>query len=114
MIDFWVAFSDVIIVRRLVREAWDTTAGRADLLVDRVLSVEALSNAHYAKNRIETRHDILMPYVLNRCPTAVPKDRDRRPLTMAQKIDIWKRAGRQGEWTEDGQRCMAIFANLRY
>jgi hypothetical protein len=35
-----------------------------------------------------TRHDILMPYVLNRCPTAVPKDRDRRPLTMAQKIAI--------------------------
>jgi hypothetical protein len=73
VIDFWLAFFDVIIiVRRLAREAWATTAGRADLLVDRDLSVEALSNADHAKNRIETRHDIKMSDVLNRCPTAVP------------------------------------------
>jgi len=55
--------------------------------------------------KTESRHDILMPYVLNRCPTAVSKGRDRRPLTMAQKIAIWKGAARQGEWAEDGQRC---------
>ena len=115
MIDFWVASSDVIIiVRRLVREAWATTAGRADVLVDRYLLVEALSNAGYAKNRIEPRHDILMSDVLNRYPSAVPKDRDRRPLTIVQKIAIWERAGRQCEWAEDGQRCTATFPNPRY
>jgi hypothetical protein len=53
VIYFWVPLSDgIIIVRRLVREACATTSGRADLLVERDLSVEALSNADYAKNRI--------------------------------------------------------------
>ena len=73
VIDFWVAFSDVIIiVRRLVRESGTTSAGRVDLLVDRDSLVEALFNAGFAKNRIETRHDILIPYVLNWYPSAVP------------------------------------------
>ena len=44
VIDFWVAFSDVIIiVRRLIREAWGcATAGRSDLLADHDLLAEAL------------------------------------------------------------------------
>jgi hypothetical protein len=73
----------------------------------------ALSNAGYAKNRIETRHDILMAYLLSRYPPAVPKDRDRRTFTMSQKLAIWERAGRQCEWIEDNRRCTETFPNPR-
>jgi transposase len=46
VIDFWVAFSEVvIIVRRLIREGWSfATAGRAVLAVDPSLLAEALNN----------------------------------------------------------------------
>ncbi len=46
VIDFWVAFSDVvIIVRRLIRKAWtNSTAGRADPHVGHDLLAEALSH----------------------------------------------------------------------
>jgi hypothetical protein len=30
-----------------------------------------------------------------------------------EKLAIWERAGRQCEWTEDGQRCTATFPNPR-
>jgi hypothetical protein len=79
--------------------AWRVTLGTQ--------TIGFLKLAIFALSAIE-----YLPYMLNRCPTAVPKDRDRRPLTMAQKIAIWERAGRQGEWAEDGQRCMATFPNL--
>jgi hypothetical protein len=72
--------------------AWRVTLGTQ--------TIGFLKLAIFALSAIE-----YLPYMLNRCPTAVPKDRDRRPLTMAQKIAIWERAGRQGEWAEDGQRC---------
>jgi hypothetical protein len=80
--------------------AWRVTLGTQ--------TIGFLKLAIFALSAIE-----YLPYMLNRCPTAVPKDRDRRPLTMAQKIAIWERAGRQGEWAEDGQRCTATFPNLR-
>ncbi len=44
VIDFWVAFSDVIIiVRRLIRKPGPATAGEPDLPADRNLLAEALS-----------------------------------------------------------------------
>lgn len=50
VIDFWVAFSEVvIIVRRLTREGWTRyLVGKADLLADHDLLAEALSHgAHF-------------------------------------------------------------------
>lgn len=74
----------------------------------------ALSNAGYAQNRINVRHDILMSYILRKFPNLIPKDRTRRNFTEAQKIAIWDRAERQCEWLEeDGQRCQERFANFR-
>lgn len=72
----------------------------------------ALSNAGYAQHRIRTRHEILMPYIMNKYPTITPKDRTRG-FTEQQKIAIWDRADRQCEWIEDGQRCQERFPDFR-
>jgi len=88
--------------------AWRVTLGTQTVGFLKLAIFVAIS-AHSAIESIE-----YLPSMLNRCQTAVPKDRDRRPLTMAQKIAIWERPGRQGEWAEDGQRCIATFPNLRY
>lgn len=74
----------------------------------------ALSNAGYAQNRIQTRHDILMSFILRKYPGLTPKDVNRRIFTEEQKIAIWDRADRQCEWVEeDGRRCSERFANFR-
>lgn len=73
----------------------------------------ALSNAGYSKNRIITRHDILMAKLLNNCPSATTKQRDIRTFTIAQKIAIWEKADRQCEWLEDNERCSETFPNPR-
>lgn len=53
----------------------------------------ALSNAGYAFNRIQERHDILMSFILQKYPTAKPKIKSRKRLfTIEQKIAIWERA----------------------
>jgi hypothetical protein len=47
-VDFWVALSEVIIiVRRLVREGWNASAGKDDPPDDHRLSAEALSRTPY-------------------------------------------------------------------
>jgi hypothetical protein len=43
IIDFWIAFEKaIIIVGRLIREAWKTTVGRADLITDHDLLAQSL------------------------------------------------------------------------
>ena len=58
VIDFWVAFSDVvIIVRRLVRKAGSATAGKPDLPVGHDLLTEALStvrNVDTLRRRVQS------------------------------------------------------------
>jgi len=76
----------------------------------------ALSNAGYAQNRIQERHDILMSFLLRRCPDAKLKSRDqRRIFTMEQKIAIWERAGHRCEWKDvrGGVRCPKTFEHPR-
>lgn len=72
----------------------------------------ALSNAGYAQNRIETRHRILINYILRQYPELIPRD-ERRLFTEAQKIVIWDRANGQCEWEENGRRCQERFPNFR-
>lgn len=70
----------------------------------------ALSNAGYAQNRIQERHDILMSFVLRKYPSARPKNRDsKRVFTIEQKIAIWERANRKCEWVG----CNKEFPNPR-
>jgi len=73
----------------------------------------ALSNAGYAKNRIITRHEILMTFLLNKFPDLEPKSRDaKRLFSLDQKIAIWERANHQCEWVnDDGNRCKEVFSN---
>ena len=73
----------------------------------------ALSNAGYAKNRIQARHEILMTFLLQQMPELEPKDRDgKRLFTFDQKLAIWERANHQCEWEdENGLRCSAKFSN---
>ncbi|RYG39306.1 MAG: DUF262 domain-containing protein [Burkholderiales bacterium] len=74
----------------------------------------SLSNAGYAKNRINTRHEILLAWLINHIEDLEPKDRDgRRGFTEAQKLAIWERACHQCEWVEDGSRCAEEFNDYR-
>jgi hypothetical protein len=46
VVDFWVAFSDVVIlVRRLIREGWIRYRWEGDLTADHDLSAQALSDS---------------------------------------------------------------------
>lgn len=74
----------------------------------------ALSNAGYAKNRIVTRHEILMRFLLGEIPGLEPKVRDgQRLFSLDQKIAIWERAQHQCEWGEGESRCPATFSDPR-
>lgn len=76
----------------------------------------ALSNAGYAKNRISSRHDILMTFILQNIKSIEPKSRDsKRLFTTEQKIAIWENANHQCEWvdTKTGDRCTEIFPNFK-
>lgn len=73
----------------------------------------ALSNAGYAQNRIQQRHEILASFILRLFPSLTPKD-SRRNFTEQQKIAIWDRARGRCEWTDDnGTRCEETFSNFR-
>jgi hypothetical protein len=73
----------------------------------------ALSNAGYAKNRSDERHEILMSFLLRRHPTMKRRD-TRRVFTEAQKIAIWDRADGRCEWKDrGGQRCEELFPDFR-
>jgi hypothetical protein len=70
----------------------------------------ALSNAGYAFNRIQERHDILMSFILQKYKTAKPKaKRGKRLFTIEQKIAIWEIA--KGKCQADG--CDKEFENPR-
>ena len=76
----------------------------------------ALSNAGYAQNRIQERHDILVSFILGESPGAKVKARDnQRVFSMEQKIAIWERAKRQCEWRDPktGKRCGKKFDHPR-
>ena len=75
----------------------------------------ALSNAGYAQNRIDERHDILMSYLLQKNPAATLKARDAvRTFSLAQKIAIWERAKHRCEWIDERKsRCKEVFENPR-
>jgi len=72
----------------------------------------ALSNAGYARNRIDTRHEILMSYLMQQNPGLVAKD-GTRLFTTDQKIAIWTRANGRCQWVENGMRCQEAFLNWR-
>ena len=72
----------------------------------------ALSNAGYAKNRINSRHQILMSFIFRKYPSISLKDR-KRSFTEEQKIAIWDRAEMQCEWIENNERCKERFDNFR-
>jgi hypothetical protein len=72
----------------------------------------ALSNAGYAKNRLDTRHEILLYWTLQRHPRLALKDK-RRSFSLEQKIAIWYRAAGQCEAEKNGVRCLESFANPR-
>ena len=73
----------------------------------------ALSNAGYAKNRISTRHEILMDFLLTELVDIEPKERDsQRLFTNDQKIVIWERANHQCEWENNGKRCKEKFTHF--
>ena len=74
----------------------------------------ALSNAGYAQNRINIRHDILMSFIIRKYPGIIPKDKTRN-FTESQKIAIWDRANKQCEWISKNnkQRCRERFINFR-
>jgi hypothetical protein len=66
----------------------------------------ALSNAGYAQNRIQVRHDIFVSFVLNKYQTLVLKKRDKKRLfSIEQKIAIWERANHQCEYKDGNRRC---------
>jgi hypothetical protein len=62
-----------------------------------VVFTAALSNAGYAANRIQQRHDIFMSYILKKFPRQNRKDR-QRTFNEDQKIAIWERASGRCEW----------------
>jgi len=72
----------------------------------------ALSNAGYAQNRCAQRHRILMNFMLDRLPTAEPRD-PRRGFTDDQKVAIWNRADGRCEWEEGESRCEREFPEFR-
>lgn len=72
----------------------------------------ALSNAGYAKNRIEERHQLLMQFILRKFPDMNSKD-SRRAFTEEQRIAIWERAQHQCQWEEGGIRCSEAFSDFR-
>jgi hypothetical protein len=72
-----------------------------------------LSNAGYAKNRMDSRFGILMTFMLQFLDGATPKQRDRRNFTDAQKLAIWERADHQCEWERNGERCTEEFVDFR-
>jgi hypothetical protein len=78
-----------------------------------IIYTNELSNAGYAKNRIDSRHRMLMTYLLQRFDGAIPRERDRRTFTEAQKIAIWERANHECEWTDSAGRCSESFAEFR-
>jgi hypothetical protein len=76
----------------------------------------ALSNAGYAQNRIQERHDILMSYILAKHPSAKFKARDaKRTFSIEQKIAIWERAEHNCEFKDENtnERCKAKFEHPR-
>lgn len=72
----------------------------------------ALSNAGYAQNRANERHDILMTFIMHKYPDLKPKD-TARAFGEAQKIAIWERADHRCEHKESGSRCEALFPDFR-
>jgi len=79
-----------------------------------IVYTNELSNAGYAKHRLDSRNRILMTFLLQRFDQAAPKQRARRAFSVAQKIAIWERAEHRCEWVEEsGQRCRESFADFR-
>lgn len=77
-----------------------------------IVYTNELSNAGYAKNRLDSRHAIMMSFLLQRFDAATPRRRDRRSFTTAQKLAIWERAGHRCEWQDAGRRCRERFADF--
>lgn len=77
-----------------------------------VIFTSALSNAGYAKNRLDTRHHILMNFILIKFPELVLKDQQRL-FSTSQKLAIWERANHQCEWIDNGIRCQETFSNFQ-
>ena len=74
----------------------------------------ALSNAGYAEERINKRHDILLQYILTNNPDICAKSRDsQRLFTIQQKIAIWELANHQCEYENNGKRCNKLFDDPR-
>jgi len=73
---------------------------------------QALSNAGYAKNRTDERHDILMAWLLKTYPELKPKDRSRS-FDREQKLAIWWRSDKRCEWKDSPGRCSATFEDFK-
>lgn len=72
----------------------------------------ALSNAGYAINRSDARHEILMAYLLQSAPEATRLDA-QRSFSTEQRHAIFYRADGQCEWKDDdGVRCHERFAQV--
>ncbi|MEK7466204.1 MAG: DUF262 domain-containing protein [Planctomycetota bacterium] len=71
-----------------------------------------LSNAGYSKNRIDSRHAILMSFLLRKCEGATLRD-TKRTFSEEQKLAIWDRAGHQCEWLDGAKRCKKVLENFR-
>lgn len=70
----------------------------------------ALSNAGYALNRIQERHDIIMAHIFQKYPGIKSKRiRGKRLFTMEQKIAIWERAKHKCEFSG----CKETFVHPR-
>ncbi|MFM1830809.1 MAG: hypothetical protein RLZZ558_1149, partial [Planctomycetota bacterium] len=69
-----------------------------------------LSNAGYAQNRIDSRHQILCAWLFERNKDWRRKDRDVRTFTAEQKLAIWNHAQGQCEHRDEkGKRCPEKF-----
>jgi hypothetical protein len=72
----------------------------------------ALSNAAYAKNRSDERHEIFMSWLLKRHSSVALKD-PNRAFSREQKLAIFLRADRQCEWKDEDERCEIKFEDFR-
>jgi hypothetical protein len=92
-------------------EKWRQAAQKTDLRAGNF--TQALSNAGYAKNRTDERHEILMAWLLKEQSGLVPKDK-ARSFDREQKLAVWWRADKRCEWREgSGGRCTLEFADFK-
>lgn len=94
-------------------EAFETQRAAHPNDVPYVQFTSFLSNAGYAKNRSDGRHEIIMSFVLARHPGWKRRD-GRRSFTRDQKVAIWSRAERQCQWIDaaTGARCSEKFPDF--